>query len=1085
MQANRLIWPTLFCVGLLTATGSLYAQLMPADAGTTVNGYQDDFDGTALQSGWLVAGANVYSVANGVLHVSTAAGDPNHLLYAVAGYDNTTQEVLARIRVTNFGTGDPSRGGLAVGVDPASSQGINLHLRDVTELALSGRHVAFLDDARLWGPGYSITWQNNVWYWMRLRQEPNAASQGGVNDLFAKIWLADGATAEPSSWQLITDYIPSRSTRTGYAGIAASSIGGISEFDVDYVLIKAAGLPSIVRAPPILGPVNITNQPQSQTVVQFLPATFSVKCNGTIPFTFQWYRGVGPINGATNSSYTLPAVQFSDDGAVFSVVVSNVYNGTAYSATSSNAVLHVSADTTPPVLSGAANNGLNQILVTFSEPVTIASATNVFNYAITNNSGSLPVLSATLAADQTHVTLSTSGQIEGVGYTLTVNGIYDQCTTVNVIAANSQATFIAQAYAALDIGNSFPAGSTTGVSGGYNITGGGTDIGGSSDQFQFSYQQRSGDFDLKTRIASLDLSDPWAEAGLVARESLAAGSRSAGVLATPTISGCFFQSRGTTNGATSRAGYFPVNYPNTWLRLQRTGNQFTGYAGVDGQSWAFLGTVTLAFPTTVYFGLAVSSHNTNQATTAAFRDVAGVSNPTTNNLPLGFEPLGQCSRNTSLVISEIMYHPGNTRGTMNTNSDGFVTNSLEFVELFNALGTPEDISGYRLSGDIDYRFPPGTVLPGGGFVVVARSPADVQSVYGITGVLGPYTNNLSNSAGTVRLRNPADAIFLEINYDTRPPWPVSPDGAGHSLVLARPSLGEDNQAAWAASDAVGGSPGRLEPVSMDPLHAVVINEFLAHTDAPELDFIELYNPSNQPLDVSGCSLSDDPGTNKFVIPPLTVLAPHSFRSFDQNQLGFGLNADGETIYLRNAANTRVLDAIRYEGQANGISFGRSPDGAPVWRALAAKTPGTTNSAFLSRDIVINEIMFNPISLNDDDQFLELYNKGNHAVNLGGWKFIAGISYTFPSNTIINPDSYLVVARNAARLATNYNNLGPGNLLGDFGGKLGHGGERIALAMPDLVVKTNSQGVLITNTVYAVVNEVTYNRSEEHTSELQS
>src|SRR2546422_7071715 len=43
------------------------------------------------------------------------------------------------------------------------------------------------------------------------------------------------------------------------------------------------------------------------------------------------------------------------------------------------------------------------------------------------------------------------------------------------------------------------------------------------------------------------------------------------------------------------------------------------------------------------------------------------------------------------------YHPGNTRGTMNTNNAGFVTNSLEFVELFNALGTPEDISALNSS----------------------------------------------------------------------------------------------------------------------------------------------------------------------------------------------------------------------------------------------------------------------------------------------------------------------------------------------------------------------------------------------------
>src|SRR5207247_5349133 len=131
-----------------------------------------------------------------------------------------------------------------------------------------------------------------------------------------------GSVAEPASWQLAADYTPVRSTRTGLAGITAGSLAGVSEFDVDYILIKAAGLPSILVAPaafPIFtpGPVTITNQPQSQTIVQCSPVTFTVGCNGTVPYAFQWYRGGSPISGATNASYSLPAVQPGDDGAIF------------------------------------------------------------------------------------------------------------------------------------------------------------------------------------------------------------------------------------------------------------------------------------------------------------------------------------------------------------------------------------------------------------------------------------------------------------------------------------------------------------------------------------------------------------------------------------------------------------------------------------------------------------------------------------------------------------------------------------------------------------------------------------------------
>src|SRR6185503_6260090 len=110
--------------------------------------------------------------------------------------------------------------------------------------------------------------------------------------------------------------------------------------------------------------------------------------------------------------------------------------------------------------------------------------------------------------------------------------------------------------------------------------------------------------------------------------------------------------------------------------------------------------------------------------------------------------------------------------------------NTEFVEIFNTLGEPQDLSGYRLSGEVDYTFPPNTILPGGGFAVVARVPADVQSLYGITGVFGPFknTNNLSNKSGVIRLRHRTGAVLLEAKYDSDFPYPLAADGAGQSLI---------------------------------------------------------------------------------------------------------------------------------------------------------------------------------------------------------------------------------------------------------------------------------------------------------------
>ena len=98
-------------------------------------------------------------------------------------------------------------------------------------------------------------------------------------------------------------------------------------------------------------------------------------------------------------------------------------------------------------------------------------------------------------------------------------------------------------------------------------------------------------------------------------------------------------------------------------------------------------------------------------------------------------------------------------------------------------------------------------------------------------------------------------------------------------------------------------------------------------------------------------------------------------SFNQTQLGFALSSGGERIYFRDAANTRVIDAVRFEAQANGVSSGRYPDGAPTFSELASTTPGTNNAALLIRPVVINEIVYNPISHDSDDEFIELHNSG--------------------------------------------------------------------------------------------------------------
>jgi hypothetical protein len=622
-----------------------------------------------------------------------------------------------------------------------------------------------------------------------------------------------------------------------------------------------------------------------------------------------------------------------------------------------------------------------------------------------------------------------------------------------------------------DVGVPAVGSSVSQVAGGYNITAGGTNIIGTADQFGFNYQQVTGNFDFKVRLAGLSQADSWSKAGLMARDNLLSNSMYACTLATPSAGGAYYQFRPTPAVASQTSGMLPVNYPNTWLRLQRTNNLFTSYASLDGDTWFQLGSSTIAMAGTAYLGMVVSAAVTNgnsvPTVTAQFRDFQPVTGGSIGVSLPDVEPPGPSSRKTPFVITEIMYNP-----LPRTNASGA---SLEYIELYNSNPFFEEISRFRFSGDVDYTFPQGTFLQGGEYIVVAKDPAAVTAYYNLTGVrvFGPYTNAPLSRSGTVRLRNNSDGVALDISYSNDPPWPLAADGTGHSLVLARPSYGEAAPRAWGASDALGGSPGRVDSYTSIPARNVVINEFLAHSTDPTGDYIELYNHSGQDVDLSGCSLSEDPTTNKFVFANPTVIPARGFLVFHQPQLGFGLDSGGERVFFR-APNGRVLDVVKYSAQALEVATGRYPDGADDLYPLRAQTPGAANAPIQIHDIVINELMYKPISGSKDDEYVELYNKGTHPISLGGWKFVDGIEFTFPSNTVMNPDSYLVIARDATNLFARYPGvLNAGNTLGNFNKSLSNSGGRVALATPDLNVTTNKVGETVTNTVYVVVDEVTY------------
>jgi hypothetical protein len=190
-----------------------------------------------------------------------------------------------------------------------------------------------------------------------------------------------------------------------------------------------------------------------------------------------------------------------------------------------------------------------------------------------------------------------------------------------------------------DVGNPAIKGTVTVSKAGFDITAGGADVWGVKDEFNFVYVERTGDFDFASRIETLTAAHLYTKAGLMAREDLTPVSRHIYFQIFPDNSprnknnGGFEYQYREQSGGEMKAIYparfdgtpdFPVSFPNTWIRLKRVGNKFTGYTGTDGKSWKEYATFNLGLPEKVYLGIAVTSHNTTKYTTAKFRNICNI-----------------------------------------------------------------------------------------------------------------------------------------------------------------------------------------------------------------------------------------------------------------------------------------------------------------------------------------------------------------------------------------------------------------------------------------------------------------------------
>jgi len=150
------------------------------------------------------------------------------------------------------------------------------------------------------------------------------------------------------------------------------------------------------------------------------------------------------------------------------------------------------------------------------------------------------------------------------------------------------------------------------------------------------------------------------------------------------------------------------------------------------------------------------------------------------------------------------------------------------------------------------------------------------------------------------------------------------------------------------------------------INSIVINEFLADNESglqddsgAYEDWIELYNPTDQAVNLTNYFLTDDFSVpNKWALPDTTMQSGSYLLLWADNDdeegilhTNFGLNNAGEQlgIYFEDDQNMLVVDTLSFGSQSNDISFGRSFDGSDEFVFFDAPTPGFKNGIINSTE----------------------------------------------------------------------------------------------------------------------------------------
>lgn len=309
-----------------------------------------------------------------------------------------------------------------------------------------------------------------------------------------------------------------------------------------------------------------------------------------------------------------------------------------------------------------------------------------------------------------------------------------------------------------------------------------------------------------------------------------------------------------------------------------------------------------------------------------------------------------------IVINEIMADP----------SPGVALPEWEYIELYNASESSIDISKWKIIiGKKEFTFNEGAAIHADSYLILCHNDAlEDLAIYG--NCYGFSSFQITNSGSNITLIDENDIMISSVTFDVSWHYASYKKDGGWSLEQIdafNPCVGKSN---WSScNNSNGGTPGMINSIASHN----IISPKLDHINPSSSDEIEVF--FNQNMDIESLQNIDN-----YIIEELN-LHPHKaeltkYRN-DYVKLIFNHIFEEDKLYTLNINNVSNCTGNPTENEIKAVF------GIP--------------SAASRNDIVINEILFNPISPGVD--YLELYNRSDKVIDLKEIMF-GTIKKTFPN-----------------------------------------------------------------------------------------